>query len=327
MPMFVHEAVRGGCRDAWSSVISRSEEGMNVEVSVVVPTRDRPESLVRCLRSILGQRTRRPFEVVVVDDGRECPVWLPLDSRVRLLNGPRRGPGAARNIGIESALGEIVLFTDDDALVDESWLEAAASALAVNPKAVGVEGPVMSPAFDKLYEHSVIRTRSGGFVTCNVGYRRSVLLQERGFDEQFRFPQHEDVDLGARMARRGAILFVAEMRVEHPPRPVGLAELISRGRFVESEWLFHLKYPETRSRWWPVRWGPLFGILLNWKRLVIEERVIASSPARLGRALIIVGGQFAMALFVTLTRWRRFARERGAVTSAGRGTQVATKKS
>jgi len=91
-------------------------------VSVVVPTRDRPELLTATLRSICAQEAV-PIEVVVVDDGSADPdavesvVTRLADDRVRVLRNPvPTGVGAARNRGLEAATGDRVAFCDDDDL-------------------------------------------------------------------------------------------------------------------------------------------------------------------------------------------------------------------
>src|SRR5436190_13244656 len=75
-------------------------------VSVVVPTRDRPELLRRCLGALEAQTL--PVEVVVIEDSEG------------------RGPAWARNEGVRRASGEIVCFTDDDCAPEPGWAEALA---------------------------------------------------------------------------------------------------------------------------------------------------------------------------------------------------------
>src|ERR687898_2985729 len=90
------------------------------DVSVVVPTHDRPRLLMQTLGSILRQQAV-DFEVIVVDDGSrdgtaEVVSWLG-DARVRLLRHDRsKGVSAARNTGIAAAHGEWLAFCDDDDL-------------------------------------------------------------------------------------------------------------------------------------------------------------------------------------------------------------------
>jgi glycosyltransferase involved in cell wall biosynthesis len=91
-----------------------------MEVSAVVPTRNRSRLLPITLRSVLGQADVR-FEIVVVDDAstddtRNVVAALG-DPRVRLIsNATPIGPSAARNRGAEEARGEWLAFVDDDDL-------------------------------------------------------------------------------------------------------------------------------------------------------------------------------------------------------------------
>src|SRR5437660_469253 len=100
--------------------------GMSLEVSVVVPSHDRPEGLARLLAG-LRRQTLAPerFEVIVVDDGSSEPAVV--DSRellVRVLRHEQsRGPAAARNSGWRAASADVVAFIDDDCVPSERWLE------------------------------------------------------------------------------------------------------------------------------------------------------------------------------------------------------------
>lgn len=102
-------------------------------VSVIVPTKDRPQLLEKALHSVLGQ-TYRNFEVIVVDDGSSPPVVLEAalvtDGRIRVLRMEvSRGPSAARNAGIEAARGAMITFLDDDDEFTPSRIENALSVL------------------------------------------------------------------------------------------------------------------------------------------------------------------------------------------------------
>ena len=95
--------------------------GRSPAVSVIVPSRDRPEWLRGALVTILDQ-SRPPDEIVVVDDGAREPVpsggSVFGDARVRVLRGGGRpgGASAARNRGLAVAAGDWVAFCDDDDL-------------------------------------------------------------------------------------------------------------------------------------------------------------------------------------------------------------------
>lgn len=103
-------------------------------VSVVIATRDRPDSLDRCLTSVTALDYPR-FEVVVVDsapsDDAAYDVVRRHDSgtaeNLRYVRATRPGLAVAHNHGVAAAGGEIVAFTDDDVTVDEQWLTALAA--------------------------------------------------------------------------------------------------------------------------------------------------------------------------------------------------------
>jgi len=87
-------------------------------VSVIIPVYNRPELLVRSLRSVASQ-TVRDLEILVVDDGSTIDIRPSLsrldDPRIRLLQHPaRRGVSSARNTGMDAARGQYVAYLDSD---------------------------------------------------------------------------------------------------------------------------------------------------------------------------------------------------------------------
>lgn len=115
--------------------------------SVIVPTRNRPDSLSTALHAIKRQRYAN-FEVIVVDDGsssscraRYQEMWRLLDYRFRLLrvsptDSPGIGPSAARNRGVSAASGEFLAFCDDDDYWSaDDHLATAAEAFSAIPEA------------------------------------------------------------------------------------------------------------------------------------------------------------------------------------------------
>jgi glycosyltransferase involved in cell wall biosynthesis len=97
-------------------------------LSVIIATRHRKQQLNRCLESLCGQDyPPGKWEVIIVHDGEDqesenCAASylgrLPLRSFVQ----PQAGPGIARNTGAAEALGEYLIFTDDDCLFPRDWL-------------------------------------------------------------------------------------------------------------------------------------------------------------------------------------------------------------
>jgi glycosyltransferase involved in cell wall biosynthesis len=96
------------------------------EISVIVATFDRPAALARCLNSLLGQKLTRMFEIIVVDNHPQSRLTAAVAERfptVRWLQEPVAGLSVARNTGIKSALGAVLVTTDDDVIAPTDWLE------------------------------------------------------------------------------------------------------------------------------------------------------------------------------------------------------------
>ena len=102
-----------------------------MEISLVVCTYNRCESLVRTLRSVVASKLPDAWtwEVVVVDNNSRDQTRHVIEEfsgrypgRFRYVFEPNQGLSHARNAGIRLARGEIIAFTDDDATVDPLWL-------------------------------------------------------------------------------------------------------------------------------------------------------------------------------------------------------------
>jgi glycosyltransferase involved in cell wall biosynthesis len=223
------------------------------QVTVLIPTRDRPEELRRCLAAIVGCPTRCSYEIIVIDDGSLralTPYSLGIDTsaRFRVLRCDGIGPARARNVGISKARAPVVLFTDDDTIPCQGWVDEASDFLSTHPDYIGVEGPTTSPPYDPLYFHSVRSMRPGGYLTCNIAYRANALRAVGGFAEEFPFPHGEDLDLGIRITRLGTLGYTETMNVLHPPRPAGLYSQIRKGRIMASDATLFEHHPDSYPR-------------------------------------------------------------------------------
>lgn len=177
-------------------------------VSVVVPTRGRPEALARCVAALEAQAP--PVEIVAVED----------------VDG--RGPAWARNEGVRRARGEVVCLTDDDCEPAPGWAEALAAPIlageveaATGPVAIGEGATAADRAWEAIVGYLQARaaapgTASPGFaVTANLAANRS-LLERLPFDESFPAAAGEDRDWGERAAGAGAApVFVPAAAVVH----------------------------------------------------------------------------------------------------------------
>jgi glycosyltransferase involved in cell wall biosynthesis len=232
---------------------------MTIQVSVVVPTRNRPQLLERCLDALLAQ-TYDPeaFEIIVVDDAACAATEAQVAARaaglpsVRYLPAPdTNGPAAARNRGWAAAQGEIIAFTDDDCVPAPGWLRAGTAAF-VNGT-VGVMGRTRVPLplrpTDNEWNQKLLE--QGNFVTANCFYRRQALAAVGGFDERFKLAWREDSDLLFRLQEvfNGSHHFarVPEALVNHPPRPASWGISLQQQHKSMFNALLYKKHP-TRYR-------------------------------------------------------------------------------
>ena len=103
-------------------------------VSLVVPVYNVEPYLAECLDSLLGQ-TLTALEVIAVDDGSTdgsatiLDEYARRDRRLRVITQPNAGQGAARNVGVEAARGEFLMFVDSDDVVPHDALAAMVTTL------------------------------------------------------------------------------------------------------------------------------------------------------------------------------------------------------
>lgn len=107
--------------------------------TLIIPVYNDWEPLERCLRALAGQENAPSFEVIIVDDGSDASApesvgaWnnhLPLT----ILRRPHSGIAAARNLGIQSATGAVLVFTDADCEMRGDCLSALHAALLKCPE-------------------------------------------------------------------------------------------------------------------------------------------------------------------------------------------------
>lgn len=239
--------------------------------SIVIPTYNRQPILEKCLRALEQQRYDEAlisgYEVVVVDDGSTDGTvdWLRQNQaefpHVRLIEQDHKGPAAARNLGVEMAKGDTIIFIDSDLVVLDGFLQAHASALKVAQVRTGGDliftyGRVVNTAnFDdptsepfKITDYS-----QAFFATGNVAIAKHWLVKAGLFDTQFTLYGWEDLELGVRLKNLGLSLVKVPEAVGyhwHPPFsledvPALIDKEIQRGRMGV---LFYQKHPTREVR-------------------------------------------------------------------------------
>jgi glycosyltransferase involved in cell wall biosynthesis len=192
-------------------------------VSVIIPTYNRATLLPRSLDSIACQ-TWSCGEVIVVDDGSTDMTGSLLEQearrgrmKLRIFRQKNKGPGAARNLGIEKAVYPLIAFLDSDDHWHKRKLEVQYRALHASPHFQ------VSHTFEKwlrrgihLNQKKIHIPRQGEIFThclrlCGVGMstvliEKKLLQQVGGFDDSLRCC--EDYDLWLRISCRYPFLLI-----------------------------------------------------------------------------------------------------------------------
>lgn len=240
--------------------IASRQRPATLPLSVIMPTKDRPAELAKTLAGYAAQRDDG-FEILVVNDhGNGQAVRRIVASfdgvlRTRVLDndGPP-GPGAARNLAIEAADGEIFLITGDDIIPAPDLVARHRDAHRRHPDVedafVGrVEWHPDMPCEwftghivgDGCQQFNFQSLRDGQeapydrFYTSNISWKRSLTADlEQVFSESFRYAAFEDVELGYRLSNRGLRLRYLANAVGHHLHPMTVRSFLERMRRVGS---------------------------------------------------------------------------------------------
>jgi GT2 family glycosyltransferase len=207
-----------------------------VELSVVVPTRDRASRLRQTLQALAAASGPR-WEAVVVDDGgapgglADVEGWIAQSGApVRILRQESRGPAAARNRGARDARGRVLVFLDDDMVVAPDFLARHLRAVDAHP-GCWVVGRITHPEelratpfgryrharWEEFHERHASRglQETDGISAANLALPAADFQRLGGFDEGFALAGCEDRELGVRARAAG-------LRVLYDPENVAL---------------------------------------------------------------------------------------------------------
>jgi GT2 family glycosyltransferase len=228
-------------------------------LSVVISTFNRTVDLRNALESVASQ-TSMPLEVLVVDDGDDVSTEKMMSSLhesfatrgsvLRHMRNPgERSLTVARNLGVDNTSGEVVLFIDDDVVLDGDYIRALVQVYTDHPEAKGVQGfhggdlaPSLAgrlgnavdrafmiwfygkdacrvlPSFNPTYPHEVSGIlRCQWLSGCNMSYRREVFEELRFDDKLRRYSPSEDIDFSYRVWKRfpGSLFLTPHAHLEH----------------------------------------------------------------------------------------------------------------
>ncbi len=228
-------------------------------ISIIIPTKDKPDYLGRCLESIANRTSYPECEVILVDNDTTDPEALRLMEQYPVQRVPFAGPfnfSRANNQGVAAAGGEFLVFLNNDTeIVTEDWLEhllfyaeqldvGAAGAMLVYEDetvqhagvALGIRGTADHlmrgfPLDGDGYAGSLSCAREVSAVTAAcMMMRKSLFLEIGGFNEHY-FTAYQDLDLCLRLRAKN-------LRLIHTPCAV----------VVHHEWVSRKAYYDMVDR-------------------------------------------------------------------------------
>jgi len=243
-------------------------------ISIVIPTYNRPRVLALCLQAIAAQTySRDRFEVIVVNDGGTDPldkVLRPYQGSMtcRLPYQSNSGPAAARNRGAREAVGQLLVFTDDDCAPAPDWLARLAerhaqapdcafggqtqNALATNMYSTASQ-LVVSYLLD-YYSNAPERVRF--FPSSNLAFPAERFRSIGGFSTEYQRAAGEDRELCDRWQHRGLrMIYVPEAVVYHSHNLRGMTFLRQHFHYGCGAFYYH-RY-RARQRQQPIKVEPL----------------------------------------------------------------------
>lgn len=254
------------------SIISFRVMGSNI--SIIIPTYKRKKYVIALLESLKG-KVPKGIEVLIVEqtqNNKTAFSCVAKKSHVSLKYFFLKKPSMthARNIGIKNAKGEIVFFLDDDCLLktkissfinnftNKKIVAVAGRSLAEGQKIESDRNNTGSISFFGSFSDgysSKIPQYIDTVIGCNMAWRKDILQQLGGFDEQFTGNAlREESDMSLRAKKNGyKVVFNPEVEVLHVRAESGGARK-TEGRlqwyfdFFSNETYFFLKH----RPWWTV---------------------------------------------------------------------------
>jgi len=205
-------------------------------VSVIIPVRNDPVRLRKCLQ-VLEEQTypQNAYEVLVVDNRSDESIE-PIVAEFKQAKASfddRPGQFNARNTGIGLARGEVLAFTDADCIPAPDWIEQGAKRLLNTPNCGIVGGKVNiffkdpdHPTIVELYDHMTYLDQKLYIEKLNFSATANLFTFKHVFDHVGLFAGNrnslddsDDVEWGQRVAASGyALLYADDVCVAHPAR-------------------------------------------------------------------------------------------------------------
>ena len=267
-----------------------------MDFSVVIPTYNRLDMLVRVLDALDAQVDAPSFEVIVINDGSRDDTERVMSQRkgITFRTQPNGGPGRARNHGVSLAKGRYIVFIGDDTVPEPRFLaeHARVHAEANHDPLVAGLGYTGWPSTERVtafmdyindyglqFGYKLIRHGEvvpyNFFYTSNISIDRELLVAHP-FDTTFPSAAWEDIELAYRLDAKGLKIHYNERAVTRHYHPMDIDSFARRQYTVgKSGAIFYEKHPEL---------GHFLGVHELTTRTLADESQLAKlrRKARLG---------------------------------------------
>lgn len=202
-------------------------------LSIIVPTCNRPEDLrklLTCLAIACDRIKKDCWEVIVTDDAfiqEDAELLCKSIPWISCIKGPSRGPAANRNHAAKVAVGDWLVFLDDDCFPNADLLETyegLANENSVTNQLVFMGATIPVETTNSLLLYAPNNPNGEAGISANFMVSRSNFLAYGGFDERYPGAAFEDTEFFLRLEKQGfEIKPVPNAIVYHPVRSIGNA--------------------------------------------------------------------------------------------------------
>ncbi len=283
------------------------------EISVIIPSYNSRTLIRQCLETVCEQTQEEPFEVIIVDSSQDgtsdvVKTTYPFVKVIELMQ--RTFPGQARNIGLQEAEGQIIVFTDTDCVVDKNWLSRIAQMHRSPYRVIGgavCNGTPASAVGTAEYLLEFIEFaphRQAGearlLPTCNVSLKREIFAEHGYFQNVIK---GSDTLFTRYLIERGEkIYFTPTFQVYHTNRTQlkkflrnqyelgkGSAQ-IRRQKSMPGSMLINHPYL--------IPFLPFFRLVGIWKRIQSYDKEVSSQYLRLSPIIFLGLLSYSLGFFL-----------------------------
>ena len=274
-----------------------------MEIEVIIATRNRRNDLLKTLDSI-SQQIERPSKIIVVDSSDDELDQSPIKRKFEQIKVDfkiiRSLPGLTyqRNVGLGQIEKDIIVFLDDDVLLEKDYFKKIKMVFENNGRIGGATGKIKNAIYKPSLLSKIIRkmffmaypgrgevlpSGCGCYINytldtsfpvqwlsgCNMAYRKEV-FNELSFDENLAVYACEDLDFSYRVSKRFDMVYVPDAALDHCLTPASrLSQKIRSGMYIRGHHYLFRKNIEQKFYNKFCHYLSLHGILIQ--KLILER--------------------------------------------------------